>query len=427
MSRAFDAITYGQAALRLFRKLLRESTYLPDPVARREISRQIIHRFRLYKQRGSTLLQDATANTQSERREGARHRLQDRLRLAQQTLCTLRAANCGGRRSLQEVLLHAYGRIGRRRHALLAPLLQPDTTPAVMLLSSTPPSTATHPWDISTVPLPPVFMPPKRTSDPVITYEISPAFARLRALLHSQMENASLMPAKQNVMRAHQFQMPTKNTWGRPMPRCRVKNMAKRQFQYLRARILPPIPDDELARLQDIACGLRPCEPRPKRRARLRLETPDRLDSRDLEMILHLDNQGRPHGRDNNSTGQCLLPLTQHTKHCGVQGTWLEHQQLVDQAKDEILEEELQLGPRFAVKRNYDDDFHTLTARYMKRRLQDVLIRCPDMYRDTASGSWAVHWGRDGTRPGLNPASQAQSLLPLFERVEPARKKGRGA
>src|SRR3954447_19308555 len=97
----------------LLRHLLREATYLPDPVAREYIHRHILRRFRDYYQ--NPLYEGHVEPPHNKRLKSVREN-------ARRALSLLIRANMGQYESLQRVLFLAYGRIGRRRHELLSEL-----------------------------------------------------------------------------------------------------------------------------------------------------------------------------------------------------------------------------------------------------------------------------------------------------------------
>jgi hypothetical protein len=85
MSPSFDALVHQVKAIHIFRHLLRESGYLPDHVARREVKRQIISRFRnnlptRLELLQTAKLQNAITTTSIEQRDVAVVTLQRRMK-----------------------------------------------------------------------------------------------------------------------------------------------------------------------------------------------------------------------------------------------------------------------------------------------------------------------------------------------------------
>jgi hypothetical protein len=130
----YDYMPAANKPLHLLRALLREASYLPDAAARGYFRRYIVSRYKAYQPR-----QNATASFDVQAVERYRHRSFKRrqiaiinertrplLRKGQKGLNFLRRANQGEIPSLQKALFFAYGRIGRRKYALLENLLRPD-------------------------------------------------------------------------------------------------------------------------------------------------------------------------------------------------------------------------------------------------------------------------------------------------------------
>ena len=210
----------------LYRSLLRECTYLPDPNARSYLRQQVVARFREYCPRW-----DAPKPTRERRKtpqlvEGRQTVV---IKTARKALRTLRRANQGYLKHLEKVLALTYGRTGRRRHELLVPTKTPDIPPnhtAVELLSQQ----SLH---------------DKRLSD------LPP---QLHALLHSQMkQRSSNLPSTR--IKESRPQIPETNAWGRPMPKSRIKNIERRWYAKTIDRIMAPLPEKEWNFLENYALG----------------------------------------------------------------------------------------------------------------------------------------------------------------------------
>ena len=246
----FDAAHHKLQAIHLFRALLRECTYLPDPVARTQISRQVKHRFQNHISRGQVLIRDAVSSESSERRDEAKSKLEKQIINGHRALGTLQRANNGGYASLTKVLLYAYGRTGIRRRQLLKSLLEADGVTqdaesafinaevGAMKKGQTGQSEKAH-CDISTVPVHAIFDRPKDVSQDMIHYSISARFGRLKALAESHVK--SDIPEDSRLrLKSAVYKMPAKNIWGRSMPRKRVKNLVANWYARLMDRIHPP-------------------------------------------------------------------------------------------------------------------------------------------------------------------------------------------
>ncbi len=164
------------------------------------------------------------------------------LHIARQGLSLLRRANQGHLHALHRILGLTYGRCGKRRHQLLAPLLAPeipaDHTAVAALSASSRTSTVDE--------LPP----------------------RLKALMHSQNRQGGLELFKSRI-RINQVepQIPETNIWGRPTPMKRARNLKKTWLRNVLERLLPPLPEQEWERLRDLANGGQAWEGPIKRRA----------------------------------------------------------------------------------------------------------------------------------------------------------------
>ncbi|MCJ1282169.1 hypothetical protein MMC26_001492 [Xylographa opegraphella] len=227
----------------LLRALLRECTYLPDPSARTYWHSRISTRFRQHHPHPHP---PPWWTLPPPRRSVPRPRpltpsqRGPLLRQAHRLLRTLRRATAGHRRPLALVLQHTYGRTGRRRHELLAVLARldaPADTAGVQRLAAA----LAAGKDVS---------PPSSfsSSSPLLlprTVELV-----LRAQRAQPAANLSRSPPK--TLRPT---IPLRNSWGRPVPRARVRAMQRRWVQRARASVLPPLPRAEWERLRGLAAG----------------------------------------------------------------------------------------------------------------------------------------------------------------------------
>ena len=212
------------SVLRVFRALLRQCTYLPDPAARRYMHGHIVSRFRDYHPR-------STLPFTSRRRKPTalvQQRMPYLLRTARRGLVFLRRANDGHMRHLGRILAMTYGRIGKRRHQLLYDLKIPDVPVdhfAVERLLEPGNQAVPHP------------------SEQLMTLVKSQA---RRKLSHFSRSNTPRIKPK----------IPELNSWGRPMPIKRVRNYKRRWYAKTLDRIMPPLPEDEWEILRQRAFGL---------------------------------------------------------------------------------------------------------------------------------------------------------------------------
>ena len=209
-----------QTALHLFRSLLRECTYLPDPAARLYVHSYVLNRFREYCPRKQYKQVKSATDT---RRTGI-------LRQARKGLGLLLRANTGEIDALTKVLAHTYGRIGKRRHELLtlarAPsMLQSDQDVTVLAAASF------------------EALGRKEFLDP-----------KMRALMkaHMSRKDSTLWRAP---IRRLEPKVPKTNTWGRSMPLKRKANIEKRWYADVLDKISPPLPVEDWRRLRDLTFG----------------------------------------------------------------------------------------------------------------------------------------------------------------------------
>ena len=213
----------SQAVLHIFRALLRQCTYLPDPAARQYLHGHIVSRFRDYHPR-------STLPFRSQRHKSAalvQQRLPYLLRTAHRGLVFLRRANDGHMRHLGKILAMTYGRVGKRRHQLLKDLKIPDV-----------------PIDQATI---------EKLSEPGNQGVPHPS-ERLMALVKSQVRRRLTHFSRTNTPRP-KLEIPEKNSWGRPMPIKRVRNFKRRWYAETLDRIMPPLPEAEWDRLRMRASG----------------------------------------------------------------------------------------------------------------------------------------------------------------------------
>ena len=218
----------SRAVLHVFRALLRQCTYLPDPAARQYMHRHVVSRFRDYHPH-TTL---PYTSRQAKSVALVKKRLPKLLRDARKGLMVLRRANDGYVQHLGKVLAMTYGRIGKHRHQLLVKLKIPDipVDQAALAELSKPANQA--------VPLP---------------------SKQLMALVKAQASRQLTQFSRSNTPRVKP-DIPEKNSWGRPMPIKRVRNMKRRWYAEMLDRIMPPLPEAEWDNLYMRASGQSPWE-----------------------------------------------------------------------------------------------------------------------------------------------------------------------
>ena len=221
------------------RRLLRECTYLPDPAARTYHHNYVLDRFRDYRPRSGK--NDFWPSQKWIRDE--RHQVQC-LHKCRQRISLLYRANGGEKAALTNVLLEAYGRIGKRKHELLKPYTQPDIP--------------NNPDELQ--------KPEQAIDSPILQL---PEALKLLGRTQPKQHNATTHQHITKFAKYTKPVLPEKNIWGRPMPRKRIRNAKRRTYNELLKRLLPPLPQDEWDRLRGLAAGETSFPKLPLRRTRL--------------------------------------------------------------------------------------------------------------------------------------------------------------
>ncbi|PLB46071.1 hypothetical protein P170DRAFT_439762 [Aspergillus steynii IBT 23096] len=213
----------------LCRALLRECSYLPDPLARAYHHDFIMQRFR-------HLCEDP---------RDKRHNIyrQNQLRKkAVQGLSLLHRANEGYSRPLEKVLRQAYGRKGKKRQELIDKLVHPGFPTDHMSVEEvlTRPEIFSDGWE-----------PPRVMVN----------------LLKAQQNAGVAAQLTLSGLKQHAPVIPETNSWGWPLSENRRRNIRKRWYYNRMSDLLPPLPDSELQILEGLISGSIPWTPPKKRKA----------------------------------------------------------------------------------------------------------------------------------------------------------------
>ncbi|KAG9203384.1 hypothetical protein G6514_003038 [Epicoccum nigrum] len=348
-------------SLHLLRALLREASYLPDVTARDYFRRYIVARFKAYQPKAN-----ATASFDVKAVDKFRHRsfkrrhegiINERAgqqqRKAQKSLNLLRRATQGEGRIVQKLLWVAYGRLGRRKYALLEGLLKPDPawpagpTPLQQLYHS----------DLRCLQY---FDAPTRSKDNTAWHlAISRQYPRLREVVRTQVHKGI---ALRREMKKPFLATPIVNTWLQPMPLKRAVNNVRRWYAETMTRLLPPLPAAEWDRVDALSKGRQRID-FVKRRTPVAASAPP---SHDVAMAEETSLE---------QLVQRSLAMDKPTK--------------VEKARS--------IGKS-----------HLLTARYMQRMYLRLLsLSCKLEYNDTKK-RWDVIWG-DSSK-GAKPASYTEPV-----------------
>lgn len=233
----------------LLRALLREASYLPDANARSFFRRYIVNRFQAYQPADkASLAADTHRHGFGKRKHSAI--IDERARVVQRRarrgLNYLRRANNGDHNCLKRVLFFAYGRVGKRKHALLADLLRPDDPTAAPELSPLQELYYSRSRFLS------FFDAPKKASQTDYDIPISDRYRRLKTTLKAQVQHDVALG---RGIKRPQINTPINNIWGRPMPIRRARNIARKWYAETMTRLLPPLPTDEFDDMQAMADG----------------------------------------------------------------------------------------------------------------------------------------------------------------------------
>ncbi|KAL8922220.1 MAG: hypothetical protein Q9208_005299 [Pyrenodesmia sp. 3 TL-2023] len=227
----------------LYRALLRQCTYLPDPAARKYVWSHIVRRFRAYQ----PIVRDNRGRPV--RRKINKKDPLKALKHARKSLKYLQRANDGHMPHLSTVLDMTYGRVGKRRRLLMAKLGAPS-------IPMDPVSTIVQP-DQETQ---------HSAAAAAATRKVPQLSDELQALVKSQARQDS---SRFDIARPKGIQpkVPATNSWGRPFPQNRKANFIRKWYATTLERLVPPLPSAEWERLRGLASGEIPWDgPVPQRK-----------------------------------------------------------------------------------------------------------------------------------------------------------------
>lgn len=210
----------------LFRALLRESSYLPDPIARGYIHDHVVHRFRRYAEKPRSDQQNNILWLSARRKSAVKG------------LSTLRRANEGYSKPLEKILRLSYGRIGKRRRQLLATMIAPevpaDNLAVVDLVKG--PAMFEDGWQ-----------PPALVVELLKSQESHSGISRLGV---------------RHLVKSFEPPIPAQDIWRRTVAPSRRRNIRKRWYSNVLNSLYPPLPDAELSILEGLISGTVPWQPR---------------------------------------------------------------------------------------------------------------------------------------------------------------------
>lgn len=232
----------------MLRATLRECTYLPDPIAKTYMRQYVLHRYRAkavkfdakYKELAqspptprTTTTSPAAENTGSSTSTSIERQIRLR-RSARKLLRLLEHANEGYKKALERVLMLSYGRVGTKQHKLYSALLR-DTGETKQLNTNK---------DVEKV--------LAKHCGSRFNKDWQPPVALVEVL--KVQRNAPYV----QVDRSTRFkfnprkQIPTVNSWLKPMPEVRLRNLKRQWYNRAKTAVLPPLDPSEW----DILVGL---------------------------------------------------------------------------------------------------------------------------------------------------------------------------
>ncbi|KAF5861384.1 hypothetical protein ETB97_000347 [Aspergillus alliaceus] len=213
-----------------FRAILRECSYLPDPVAKSYMHDYVVRRFRRY--------------VIDERRPWIKYDLERLIMLfdeSKETLSLLKRANQGFIKPLEKVIRMAYGRKGKRRKELLYALISPDIPADTMAVQQ-------------------ILQRPEPYGDdwkpPSIVIE----------LLKSQQNNGILSQLGVRQVKDLNPVIPKKVISGDGVAKSRRRNIRKEWYNDVLDHLLPPLPEPDLSTLEGLMSGEIPWSPPRERK-----------------------------------------------------------------------------------------------------------------------------------------------------------------
>ena len=200
----------------LYRSLLRECTYLPDPNARSWMKGFVISSYRNY-----------LPEIQAFRKPIPFKRQVSVLARGRKYLSLLQRANRGYNKPLEKVLMMTYGRTGKRRREIMAELMRPESP---------------------------------QTSEEVAKFRSARPFLRqwrppprVDALIRSH-NKQQIWLEHVNRIRS-EVKIPAENIWGKPMPQSRVVNQTYKWYVKQMENMFPPLPRHRWEELRALARG----------------------------------------------------------------------------------------------------------------------------------------------------------------------------
>lgn len=359
----------------LYRSLIRQCTYLPDPIARRYMFDYVRSSFRAHRPKRAPKCAPKSASKPARKPvpKAGPDKLQLELerahqhRRARRLLSLLRRAGEGYLRPLERVLLLSYGRSGRRRRMLVEPLLreepQPQPQPQPDQTTPTPTPTPSHGVRIR----------PDFSSESFKRPEIVLSILRTQHKAGGRRHDSRPRP----IVRSPKPRIADSNAWGRAVPFCRKTNIRKRWYAKVLNSVYPFLPEQDLQKLSGLATGAEPWTPPVRRK---RVGESQSLSKEDG------DGDGGLSGPNNSALTAEFL----------VHGA----------PKGHTFERYVRGRP------------HKLTPRLMQKMWAKVYNLVPRMEWDEKKKTWHVEWGLEKQRRPIAYKADTQGAGWLFDGLD---------
>jgi len=326
------------------------------------------------------------------------------LHKAKRSILFLQRANAGEYEALLKVLKHTYGRVGKRKHELLAPLLRTDLPTKHENEGS---RTGRNHVDLKGhrlegVPAP-LTSPKKNDKDDIIEFTISERYQKLVVLVkrHTGVPTQTFKSGRPTV-RSLVHKVPELNLWMRPQPRKRLASMAREWYRKLLEKLMPPLPEDEWNRLEALVIGQAQWEGPRVRRSSSAVKL-DRLNFRDLAKLTLKGGE------------------VTDKHHIGSGDQWMQEPTKMEEAMIDLVNHHARLG-KVDTKSPSPSALRAITPRFMRRLWLAVFMQCPKMTWDGDTNKWAVEWGylpassdrgrfKELTKASLSSSSETPSPL----------------
>ena len=214
-------------ALHIYRSILRQITYHPDPQARSWLKQYAISSFWIAKDKSIHEFPSWPTPERASRETTL-------LKRARKFLSTVRSANNGSFEHFRRIIALAYGRHGPRRRELMHSIMARVDTPGDTQASSK--------------------SPPTKSPDVIKSSSASIASPNFIALSRAQARNGSYILEQTRTLRPQgPKDFPATTIWNRPTPPARLARHRQKWYAHDAAILLPPLPIKDWHYIRNIA------------------------------------------------------------------------------------------------------------------------------------------------------------------------------